>query len=145
MSRGAQKYPVPQHISDLGISQESFGRWLDRVTNAHLIRDRKHTGEKIVPAVYREAIYRAVADGSDRDYYTGEQLDWKLLRYFSKGDGKGRDQRLVPTVDHEGLSTKAPVFRICSLRSNKCKSDCTVQELLAFCEAFIKHQRGRVA
>ncbi len=141
MPRGARKYPVPEHISKLGISQESFGRWLDRITNAHIVRDRKRrTDVKILAEVYRKAIYRAVCDGGDRDYYTGEPLDWRLLRYFSKS-GSSRDGRLVPTVDHEGASTESPAFRICSLRTNKCKSDYSVSELLEFCEAFIRHQR----
>jgi hypothetical protein len=143
MPRGARKYPVPDHISKLGISQEAFGRWLDRVTNAQIVRDRKRTGARVLAELYRQAIHRAVCDGGDLDYYTGEPLDWRLLRYFSKGNGVGRDCRLLPTVDHEGLSANAPIFRICSLRTNKCKSDYSVMDLLNFCQAFIRHQRRK--
>jgi hypothetical protein len=143
MARGAKKYPIPEHFVALGISQELFGRWLDRITNAHIIRDRKRTKSKISAAVYRQAIYRAVCDGGDRDYYTGERLNWKLLRYFSKIDDASRDQRLVPSVDHEGFDTEAPVFRICSLQTNKCKSDYSIEQLLEFCETLIKHQKQR--
>lgn len=141
MPRGTLKYPLPAHIHALGISQESFGEWLDRATNAHVLRDRQRTKAAIRPQVYREAIYRAVSDGSDRDYYTGELLDWRLLQYFSKNEGAGRDDRLVPSVDHVGLNTESPVFRICSLRTNKCKSDYSIEQLLEFCDAFIRHQR----
>ena len=141
MARGAKNYPIPQHFDALGISQETFGRWLDRITNAHIIRDRKRTKNKVSAAAYRQAIYRAICDGGDRDYYTGERLDWKLLRYFSKVDDASRDQRFVPSVDHEDFNTEAPVFRICSLQTNKCKSDYSVEQLLEFCEAFVRHQR----
>jgi hypothetical protein len=145
MARGAKHYPVPTHLSALGISQNDFGQWLDRVTIAHVVRDRKRTTDPIKPAVYRKAIFRAVCDGGDFDYYTGERLDWRLLRYFSMSDGLERDDRLVPSVDHDGLNTVAPVFRICSLRTNKCKSDYSIEQLLAFCHAFIAYQeRPRV-
>jgi len=143
MARGAAKYPVPDHLKKLGISQDAFGNWLDRVSRAHIRRDRRRLKVRIRPEVYRKAIHAAVCDGADRDCYTGESLDWRLLRYFSKTDGAGRDQRRIPTVDHEGLSADAPIFRICSLRTNKCKSDYSVEEVLEFCDAFIKRQRRR--
>lgn len=143
MPRGARKYPLPEFLRILGISQDSFGHWLDRVTVAHVVRDRERTGAKISASTYREAIYRAVFNGGDRDYYTGEELDWCLLRYFSKRDGMERDEHLVPSVDHDGLNTESPVFHICSLRTNKCKSDFTTEELLDFCKVFIQHQEGK--
>jgi hypothetical protein len=143
MARGAKHYPVPAHLNALGISQEDFGKWLDRATNAHVKRDRNRTSKSIKPVVYRQAIFRAVCDGGDLDYYTGEHLDWRLLSYFSKSDGSGRDQRLIPTIDHDGLNTEAPVFRICSLRTNKCKSDYSSEQMLEFCHAFITHQGRR--
>lgn len=141
MPRGDLKYPLPTHIQTLGISQESFGAWLDRATSAHVLRDRKRTNAAIRPQAYREAIYRAVSDGGDRDYYTGEFLDWRLLQHFSKNEGASRDDRLLPTLDHVGLNTESPVFRICSLRTNKCKSDYSVAQLLEFCDAFVRYQR----
>lgn len=143
MSRGNRKYPIPEHLSRLGISQEDFGCWLDRVTDKHVSRDRKRTNVIIRPEIYRIAIYRAVCDGGDRDYYTGEVLDWQLLCYFSKNDGLGRDECLVPSVDHDGLNTESPIFRICSLRTNKCKSDYSIEQMLQFCKAFIRHQKGQ--
>ncbi|HXC02781.1 MAG TPA: hypothetical protein VNU49_09040 [Opitutaceae bacterium] len=141
MARGARKYPIPEHIKAQGVLQKDFGGWLDRVSAAHIRRDRKRTGVRIQAAVYREAIYRAVCDGGDHDFYTGEPLDWKLLRFISKSDGVGRDERQIPTVDHEGLSTDAPVFRISSMRTNKCKSNYSVEHILEFCEAFVGYQR----
>lgn len=144
MARGAKKYLIPLHLSKSGISQEDFGRWLDRVTAAHVRRDRKRSNKKIVPERYRLAIFRAICDGGDRDYYTGEALDWCSLQYFSK-TSQGRADEVVPTLDHDGLNPESPVFRICSLRTNKCKSDYTVEQLLKFCRLFVKHQEDLTA
>ncbi len=135
---------IPPHIQALGISQELFGEWLDRATNSHVRRDRQRTEAIVRPQVYREAIYRAVASGSDRDYYTGELLDWRLLRHFSTSDNADRDERLLPTVDHVGLDVELPVFRICSMRTNKCKSNYSIEQLVEFCDALIGHQRRSV-
>jgi hypothetical protein len=92
MSRGANKYRIPEHLSRLGISQDDFGHWLDRATAAHVRRDRKRTKAKIRPVVYRLAIFKAASEGGNRDYYTGESLNWQLLRHFSKNNGLGRDE-----------------------------------------------------
>lgn len=141
MSRGANKYKIPEHLSRLGISQDDFGQWLDRATAAHVRRDRKRTEAQIRPVVYRLAIYKAVSKGATHDYYTGELLNWRLLRYFSKNNRIDRDECLMPSIDHEGLNTTSPTFRICTLRTNKCKSNYSVEQMLKFCRAFIKHQK----
>lgn len=143
MSRGSQKYQIPKHLSRLGVSQDDFGQWLDRATAAHVRRDRKRTKAIIRPMVYRLAIFKAVSEGGNRDYYTGEPLNWRLLRHFSKNNGLDRDERLMPSIDHEGLNTKSPTFRICSLRTNKCKSNYSIKQMFEFCKAFIKHQKRK--
>lgn len=140
MARGARKYPIPAFLSAKGISQEAFGRWLDKVTVAHLVRDRKRIKEQIVPAIYRRAIYHAVIERPGRDYYTGEELDWTLLQHFAGKRIPEREEKKVPTVDHENISATEPVFRICSMRTNKCKSDYEVAELVEFAKALIEYQ-----
>jgi hypothetical protein len=141
MPRGARCYPIPVFIREQGITQDDFGGWLDRVTRAHIKRDRVRLGVRIPAELYRRAIYEAVVQCDGRDYYTGHVLDWRQLRFISKGDGSDQNHWLLPTVDHENLDAEAPVFRICSMRTNKCKSDYSVEQLLEFCEAFIRHQR----
>ena len=84
MPRGARNYPVPDHISKLGIGQGDFGEWLDRMAATHVRRDRKRCQAEVRPALYRQAIYDAVCDSRGRDYYTGERLDWRLLRHFAE-------------------------------------------------------------
>ena len=47
---------------------------------------------------------------------------------------------LYPTVDHEDPGSEDPVFRICALRTNDCKSDLTVEKLKEFCKKFLEAQ-----
>lgn len=141
MPRGTRSYPIPAHLKQMGITQDDFGNWLDRVTNAHTKRDRRRWKGQVERKVYRAAIYKAVAAGGDRDYYTGEPLNWKLLEYFAKSRVANRREKECPTIDHESSNPRAPVFRICSLRTNKCKSNYSTRELGEFCRAFIKHQK----
>lgn len=144
MTRGAKEYQIPSFLTKVKISQDEFGKWLDKVTNAHLRRDRKRLGgQKILPVTYRKAIYKAIKDSCGRDYYTGEKLDWNLLQHFAGTKiSNGRD-KLIPTIDHEKLSATAPIFRICSMRTNKCKSDYSVAEVLAFAETLIQYQKNK--
>lgn len=143
MARGARQYPIPAFLSAKGISQDEFGRWLDKATLAHVRRDRKRIKEKIVPKLYRTAIYQAVIERPGRDYYTGEELDWALLQHFAGAPIPGREDKKVPTVDHENLSATNPIFRICSMRTNKCKSDYSIIHVLEFATALIKHQQEK--
>ena len=148
MQRGAKEYPIPLVLTNAGISQDLYGKWLDKVTTPHLLRDRKRlVGQTIERKVYRVAIHKAVVESNGKDYYTGEPLNWKLLQHFSgstvsttaKGS-KRASQEMTPTLDHENLSAKHPVFRICSMRTNKCKSDYSIDTLLDFSRKLIAYQ-----
>ena len=134
-SRGARDYPIPVFLTEQGITQHTYGVWLDKVTAAITRRDRERLKPAtILPAVVRRAVHDAVCNGGDKDFYTGEPLDWRLLQHFN----------LEPTradkSDHHILSATNPVFRICSLRTNKCKSDYSLDELKDFCNRFLAHQ-----
>jgi hypothetical protein len=139
MARGSKKYPIPKHLLKIGISQDDFGNWLDNVTLSHVRRDRKRFKVKISGEVYRKAIHKAVLDDSDKDYYTSEPLNWHLIRYFSKDYTTIpiEKHKYFPTIDHENLSATEPIFHICSLRTNICKSNYTITEVTGFCRAFI--------
>lgn len=143
MARGAKKYPLPLFLSEQGVSQDQYGRWLDKVANAVVRRDRKRLSDRIDKNVFREAIHLAVENGGDTDFYTGEFLNWKLLQHFNGSPVPARKQHEVPTVDHEVVSATSPAFRICSLRTNKCKSDFSVTELKDFCQKFLKFQSSK--
>jgi hypothetical protein len=142
-SRGARSYPVPSFLTEQGISQHTYGKWLDKVTAAITKRDRVRLKPAIImPAVVRSAVHNAVCDGGDKDYYTGEPLDWRLLQHFNLEPTRAdkANHYRAPSVDHYVLSATNPVFRICSLRTNKCKSDYSLQELEDFCKKFLAHQ-----
>lgn len=94
---------------------------------------------------YREAIHKAVCDGGDRDAYTGERLNWKLILTYNNDESKKGRRKYkkkfwyLPTVDHVGDGMGRPNFKICGWRTNDCKNDLTVGELKKFCEAFLAH------
>jgi hypothetical protein len=146
LSRGARSYPIPSFLQEQGISQHTYGVWLDKVTKAISIRDKARLApETVSPAIIRKAVHDAVCDGGDKDFYTGEPLDWRLLQHFNLEPLRAdkADHHRVPSVDHYILSAANPVFRICSLRTNKCKSDYSLQELEDFCNKFLVHQAGK--
>ena len=130
--------------------ERAYVRWLRRKAQAHVIRDRKRFGrESCIGAMYRQLIHQAVQDGGDRDYYTGQLLDWDLISTYDNELSKaGRDGYLrtfanLPTVDHviaEGGKVK---FVICSWRVNDCKAHLTADEFFLLCEQVLKHRARR--
>jgi len=148
MPRGAKHYPLPKFLAELDITQDKYGKWLDKITTPHLKRDRKRLSCHIDRKVYRAAIHKAVCSSNGKDYYTGLELDWKLLNHFSekpiqateKGIKRAHQDR-VPSVDHENLDALKPVFRICSLMTNKCKSDYTLKQVIRFAENLLRKQK----
>jgi hypothetical protein len=128
MARGSVKYPVPDFLSAQGITQERYGRWLDQITTSHVGRDRLRFREQIQPAVYRQAIHDAVIRCRGRDVYTGRPVNFRLLACLAGTSSEDRDERLVPALDHVRLSAAAPLFEICSARTNRCKMDLTEEE-----------------
>jgi hypothetical protein len=148
MQRGAKQYPLPEFLKNKGITQDKYGKWLDKITTPHLKRDRKRLKCPIDRKIYRAAIHKAVCSSHGKDYYTGLDLDWKLLNHFAdiptKETTKGikrPNQEKVPTVDHENLSATKPTFRICSLMTNKCKSDYSLKQLIWLAEALLRKQK----
>ena len=141
MSRGAHKYPIPPFMSDLGFTQNTYGTWLDRITIAHSVRDNSRLGTKVNREAYRTAIHDAVCRSNGRDAYTNEPLDFRLLEHFAGAPVVGRSEEETPTLDHVVLHPTKPVFAICSLRTNKCKADLTVPELIDFARKFLTFQK----
>lgn len=119
---------------------------------AHARRDRKRLGACTV-VDYKAAIHRAVMDGGDRDFYTGEILDWKLISTYRNAEsvaGKTKYKKsfaLLPTVDHTLDENGKLKFVICSWRMNDMKNDMSDAELYELCERVLCHranaQNGR--
>jgi hypothetical protein len=143
-----RKYALPESIQGQ-CSQEKYSRWLRAKAMAHVRRDRKRKRTCSV-AGYKEAIHAAVVAGGDKDLYTGEPLNWKLIstyeNYKAKTGGPKykKSLALLPTVDHTFDEKGKQMFVICSWRVNDAKSDLTLQEFYELCEKVLRHRdRGR--
>lgn len=142
----AIKYELPQFLKGTDLKREKYARWLHRKAQSHARRDSRRRKKKISPSEYKQAIHRAVLDSKGQDFYTGEVLEWSLIGEYDneEAEEKGleyrRDLALLPTVDHENPEAEEPVFRICGMQTNDCKSNLTVEELKDWCKKFLRAQ-----
>ena len=145
------KYELPQFLERTKLERDEYARWLHRKARSHSRRDSERWKKKVLPSHYKLAIHEAVLSSEGRDFYTGEQLEWSLIGEYDndKAEREGikyrRDLALLPTVDHEDPGAQEPVFRICGMQTNDCKSNLTVAELKGFCERFLKAQDDKDA
>ena len=145
MSPASPRFPLPAALQGK-CSQADYTHWLYGKAAAHVRRDRKRGNDSATTDTYREAIHAAVSDGGDRDAYTGEPLDWGLIRTYDNDKSKQgrRDYKksfaLLPTVDHVDDGLGHPDFKICSWRTNDCKNDLTIAELTDFSRTFLAYQ-----
>ena len=100
-------------------------------------------------AQYKVVIHQAVIESNGFDAYTNEQLDWSLLSQYNNEESKKyrREYKkrfaLLPTVDHVGDGLGAADFKICAWRTNDCKNDLSIEELIDFCRKILKaHESG---
>ncbi len=139
----ARKYQLPPFLEGIQ-TQEVYERWLHRRAQAHVKRDRKRGNRNAKNAQYKIAIHHAVLASKGLDAYTLEELDWRLLGRYNNEEAKiqGRDYKkgfaMLPSVDHVGDGLGAPDFKICSWRTNDCKSDLSLDELVAFCRKVLR-------
>lgn len=139
------QYPLPEILNGK-CTQSDYTHWLYYKAAVHVKRDKKRGNNKATTHDYREAIHKAVLKGGDKDAYTGMPLDWSLIRKYNNDEAKKGKRKYkkkfadLPTVDHEDEGMGAPSFKICSWRTNDCKNDLTVDELIKFCKIFLCHQ-----
>ena len=144
----ARKYQLPAFLEEIQ-TQESYERWLHRKALAHVRRDRRRGNERATNAEYKFAIHEAVIESEGFDAYTNEQLHWHLLSQYdneqSRKHGREykRDFALLPTADHVGDGLGEADFKICSWRTNDCKNDLSIEELVAFCRKILEaYEKG---
>ena len=139
-------YELPPFLKGTTVEREKYARWLHRKAQSHARRDSSRRKKKVSPSKYKQAIHRAVRDSNGQDFYTGELLEWSLIGEYDndKAEQKGLEYRrelaLLPTVDHEDPEAEEPVFRICGMQTNDCKSNLTVEELKDWCKKFLRAQ-----
>lgn len=137
-----KKYELPEFLVEIQ-SQSSYERWLDRKAAAHLRRDRQRGNTVSTRAEYKLAIHAAVRESGGKDVYTNEALDWKLLGCYDNEESKRhrRDYKkkfaLLPSVDHVGDGLGPADFKICGWRTNDCKNDLELSELIEFCRLIL--------
>ena len=144
-------YELPPFLEGV-LTRQEYVHWLQRRSKRHVVKDRGRWNDpSLSNAGYKIAIHKAVLDSGGTDFYTGEELDWALLRpgvYDSKvkyDRDRRREFRLRPAVDHlDAEPTSAPTLVICADRTNRCKSDLTVAEMRVFCRRFLRGTEGAV-
>jgi hypothetical protein len=110
---------MPACLEKFGVLEPDFLDWLDRKARAHVIRDIAR-GRDVTVVKYKLAIVRAVEESEGYDFYTGEALDWPLIRKWNNETAKlgGAAYRKefwnLPTVDHDHDEAGVPLFRLCS-------------------------------
>ena len=140
----SKKYGLPPFLSDK-VSEQSYLRWLDRKSRAHVRRDKRRNNTSANNVAYKEAIHRAVLESNGRDYYTSELLDWSLISQYDNAESKhGRRQykakfALLPTIDHVGDGLGTADFKICSWRTNDAKHDLTHDDFVELCRRVVAH------
>lgn len=139
-----RKYKLPTFLSTL-LTQDNYEKWLHRKAVAHVKRDRKRGNVTATNESYKIAIHTAVVVSDGADYYTGENLDWSLIRQYNNDESKahGRHYKkslaLLPTVDHVGDGLGEADFKICGWRTNDAKNDLNHDEFVALCRRVIAY------
>jgi hypothetical protein len=141
------KYSLPECLVGR-CTQQQYTKWLHRKAVAHVRRDRIRQERGVITvSKYKEAIHDAVRFGGDKDYYTGEPLDWKLISKYrneNAKEGKRKYKKFfanLPSVDHALDEDGNPKFVICSWLVNDSKSDMTLVEFYALCESVLRHRK----
>jgi hypothetical protein len=138
------KYKLPEFLNGK-CTPQAYRQWLSRKAKTHVKRDRARGNVTATVEEYKQAIHQAVLLSGDRDAYTGQPLQWKLISQYNNADSKkGRciykkDFADLPTVDHVGNGSGPANFVICSWRVNDAKNDLDRAEFLELCRAVLAH------
>jgi len=118
-------YRVPDRIKGK-CDQAKYSRWPHRKALAHARRGRKRSRACAI-ARYQAEIHASVCSSGDVDFYTGQPLDWSLVRTYnneSLKDGRRAYKStlaLLPTIDHTVDESGQPRFVIWSWQVNDAK------------------------
>lgn len=138
------KYERPSFLIGK-ISQATYSYWLRSKSKTHFGRDKKRGNTAITNEKYKMAIHLAVSQSSGNDQYTGEALDWSLVRKYDNEKAKkgGRKYKatfaLLPTIDHCDDGLGPANFKICSYRTNDAKHDLSYSDFVDLCRRVIAH------
>ena len=140
-----KKYPLPSFLSEFKLTEQQYERWLARKASSLALRDRERFKDNSInKETYKVNIHNSVERSKGFDEYTGEKLEWGLISTYNNVDSieSGIEYKkkfhLLPTVDHVAQNGLGE-FRICSWRTNDCKNDLSLTELIAFCKKIIEN------
>lgn len=141
-----EKFKLPECLKKLDVSETAFRHWLQRKAESCQRRDKKRKIKGVTVSATKQRILKAIEEADGCDYYTGLQLDWKLISKWNNDEAfKRRGEYKIkfwnlPTIDHEVPSSDVTRLRLCSWQLNDAKNDQTIQELLILAENIRKHQ-----
>jgi hypothetical protein len=102
---------------------------------------------------YSDSMNSAVLKNGRTDPYTGDTLDWSLVRQWNndaeKNQGMDFKKRfaLMPTFSHVNLYGGVIAFEVCSWKITTCKSSLTGPQFIELCEKVVafRDSHGPVA
>jgi hypothetical protein len=99
-------------------------------------------------SMYEKLIHDAICAGGQYDPFTGEKLQWELIKEYSPKRSKGdreylRQFYLMPAVDHIDPFNATLAFEICSLKINSCKNYQNPDEFIAMCRKVVDRRPRR--
>ena len=129
--------------------KEKFIEWALERHSRLKARDKKwldkHPENKMQPPVaneYFEAVYDALAECNNKDYYTGDPLNWEIsIEDDPEQDAcsaKVRQERI--TFDHvHGRDLSKLEFVMCAGKTNDAKNDLTQEDFIKLCKSVLIH------
>ena len=142
------KYELPPSLIGK-INQATYSYWLRNQSRRHFGRDKGRGNNTITNEKHKIAIYVAVSQSNGNDQYTGEALDWSLVRKYDNEKAKkgGRKYKatfaLLPTIDHCDDGLGPANFKICSWRTNDAKNDLSYSDFVELCCRVIAYAEGK--
>jgi hypothetical protein len=138
-------YVLPPSLGDR-VPENQYLKWLQRKAQSLVKRDRRRGNSRATVSRYKHEIHRTIVRDDPLDWYTGEELDWRLISKYSNEEAKKfkRKAKLtyarLPTVDHEDDGQGEPHFRICGWAVNDAKNDLPLADFLRLCERVLAHR-----
>jgi hypothetical protein len=141
-------YPVPEVLEGL-LTPAEYNELVRVKAWALLKRDRKRKLPGVLTSsieLYKETVNSAFAAGGLFDPYTGETLEWKLVRTWDPKKAKNdpdyeKQFYLMPTIDHIDPYGDVLAFAVCSWEVNCCKSFLNPQEFIGLCGRIVNHRQ----
>ena len=146
-------YPLPSFLGGI-VSSRDYNIIVYHRASAMQERDR-HRKIAIAFTVhvraYSDSMNSAVFRSGQTDPYTGDMLDWGLVRQWNDNDEKNQGVdfmkkfALMPTFSHVDLYGGSVGFEVCSWRITTCKSSLTGPQFVDLCKRVVSFRDSHAA